>query len=57
MKAAVCSANRNIQCDLYKNEIEKLQKELIIYIAELLERKSCVKKIFYLKPVNFYMSV
>ena len=23
-----CSADKNIQCDLYKNEIEKLHKEL-----------------------------
>ena len=33
-----CSADKNIQCNLYKNEIEKLQKELIVYEPELIER-------------------
>ena len=28
----------HIQCDLHKNKIEKLQKELIAYKAELTER-------------------
>ena len=30
---ASCSADKNMQCDLHKNEIEKLQKELIVYKA------------------------
>ena len=40
-----CSANKNIQCDLYKNEIEKLQKELIAYKAELIERNEEIYKL------------
>ena len=32
------STDKNIQCDLYKNEIDKLQKEFIAYKAELNER-------------------
>ena len=32
-----CSADKSIHSDLYKNEIEKLQKELIAYKAELIE--------------------
>ena len=40
-----CSADKNIQCDLYKNEIEKLQKELIAYKAELIERNEEIYKL------------
>ena len=36
-----CSADKNIQCDLYNNEIEKLQKEL----AELIERNEEIYKL------------
>ena len=56
-----CSADKNIQCDLYKNEIEKLQKELIAYKDELIERNEEIyklrEKIIYLKPVNFHISI
>ena len=31
-----CIADKNIPCDLYKNEIEKMQKELIAYKAGLI---------------------
>ena len=31
-----CNADKNISCDLYKNEIEKMQKELIAYKSELI---------------------
>ena len=40
-----CSADKNIQCDLYKNEIEKLQKELIAYKDELIERNEEIYKL------------
>ena len=40
-----CGADKNIQCDLYKNEIEKLQKELISYKAELIERNEEIYKL------------
>ena len=40
-----CSADKNMQCDLYKNEIEKLQKELIAYKAELIERNEEIYKL------------
>ena len=40
-----CSADKNIQCDLYKNEIEKLQKELIAYKAESNERNEEIYKL------------
>ena len=40
-----CSADKNIQCDLYKNEIEKLRKELIAYKAELNERNEEIYKL------------
>ena len=40
-----CSAGKNMQCDLYKNEIEKLQKELIAYKAELIERNEEIYKL------------
>ena len=39
-----CSADKNIQCDLYKNEIEKLQ-ELIAYKDELIERNEKIYKL------------
>ena len=50
-----------VQCDLYKNEIEKLQK-LIACKAELIERNEEIYKLheennLYLKPVNFHMSI
>ena len=38
------SADKNIQCDLYKNEVEKLQ-ELIAYKAELIERNEEIYKL------------
>ena len=38
-------ADKNIQCDLYKNEIEKLQKELIAYKTELIERNEEMYKL------------
>ena len=34
-----------VQCDLYKNEIEKLQKELIAYKGELIERNEEIYKL------------
>ena len=40
-----CSADKNIQCDLNKTEIEKLQKELIAYKAELIERNEAIYKL------------
>ena len=40
-----CSADKNIQCDLYKNEIEKLQNELIAYKAELIARNEEIYKL------------
>ena len=40
-----CSADKNIQCDLYKNEIDKLQKELIAYKPELIEKNEEVYKL------------
>ena len=40
-----CSAGKNMQCDLYKNEIKKLQKELITYKAELIERNEEIYKL------------
>ena len=40
-----CSADKNIQCDLYKNEIEKLQKELIAYEDEFIERNEEIYKL------------
>ena len=40
-----CSADKNIQCDLYKNEIEKLQKELITYKDGLIERNEEIYKL------------
>ena len=53
--------NKNIHCDLYKNEIDKLQKELITYKAELIERNEEIYKLReennLLKPVNFHMSI
>ena len=56
-----CSADKNMQCDLQKNKIEKLQKELIAYKDELIEGTkrfiSCVKKTIHLKPVNFHISI
>ena len=39
------SADKNIHCGLYKNEIEKLQKELIAYKAELIERNEEIYKL------------
>ena len=38
------SANKNIQCDSYKNEIERLWK-LIAYKAELIERSEEIYKL------------
>ena len=56
-----CSADKNIQCDLYKNEIGKLQKELIAYKTELIERNEGVYKLReennLLKPENFHMNI
>ena len=40
-----CSADKNILCDLYKNEIDKLQKELIAYKPELIEKNEEVYKL------------
>ena len=40
-----CSADKNIKCDLYKNELEKLQNELIAYKAELIERNEEIHKL------------
>ena len=40
-----CSANKNIQCDLYNNGIGKLQKELIAYKAKLFERNEEIYKL------------
>ena len=45
----ICSADKNIQCNLYKNEIEKLQRELTTYKAELIERH---KQIYKLREEN-----
>ena len=39
------SAYKNMQCDLYKNEIEKLQKELIAHKDELIERNQEIYKL------------
>ena len=33
-----CGTDKNIQCDLQKNEIEKLKKELIAHKVELTEK-------------------
>ena len=41
----ICSADKNMQCDLYKNEIDKLQKELIAYKDELIERNEEIYKL------------
>ena len=42
-----CSADKNIQCDLYKNAegVEILQKELIAYKAELIQRNEDIYKL------------
>ena len=40
-----CSADKYIQCDLYKNEIEKLQKDLITYKDESIERNEEIYKL------------
>ena len=44
-----CSADKNIQCDLYKNEIEKLHKEFIAYKDELIKRN---EEIYELREEN-----
>ena len=55
-----CSADKNIQCDLYKNDIGKLQ-ELIAYKTELIERNEGVYKLReennLLKPENVHMNI
>ena len=47
-----------MQCDLHKNEVEKLQKELIAYKAELIERNEEIYKLreknSLLKTSNFF---
>ena len=42
-----CSADKNIPCDLYKNAegVEILQKELIAYKAELIQRNEDIYKL------------
>ena len=39
------SADKNMQCDLSKNKIEKLQKELTAYKDELIERNEEIYKL------------